>query len=628
MVVRRLWLFALLTGLAFSSLAHAPQADAQYPGGGGGGGYPGGGNNYPGAGWHPLIPPAPPSTIPTPGSDPLNNSVTFYKYDWTKLDDIDPTGVPGPGDFPMPPLFVIGSITPNATLYYTAGGDVNPTGTGYISDGWGWGPVNIELPPLHNPSSVSDGVHRKILAATVESAMVQSVTMSPSGHVELSLAKPGYGQSVGTAAGFLGMSEYAYPLSLTGPNPLTNPQLGDGTNQYVYDNIIPNTVGDQGHLFVDGTILVSGAGTDDLNWLLTPSPKVDCAFDPGLTQTSWMVNPANYKWAVSPVAGSSLQVMTSNATDWRIQETFPYYDFVFFQLPVADTGFGNHTETLTVNGSPSQVANIQTFFLGKASNYPSAYDDYENSNANVSLRFRKPNWYYYYNQPNPATVPYTPITTQWQGSYCDPNTKGHEIYIKDDAFASGATHVFSVDTNNPSSYVKYAGRLGISGIFQYIDVCAHEKGHQDAWKPQPAPDTVIYTSSTANDVNHDGIDDNWERAHHFRIDRKDTTGAYTANELGNDIANQEVIADIPAIGAILANTASWASDWAGAGPLADGTQSIGGVQWARPALAVRPGDTKLSYYFLFYPVTSGTPDTGFTVSSKGYLSGVSLIFKV
>lgn len=163
-----LFLCSLLAGLAVYGLAHAPQADAQYPGGDG---------NYPGAGWHPIKPAVPPAP-PAIGNDPLGDPNVYSSYDWTLLDDIrldgshgkymeasegglgmigggnpgsatytikglpdtpgskstikfqwvvpnNAAGQPDLTDYPMPPLFVLGSITPTVSLSYVATGSDN-----------------------------------------------------------------------------------------------------------------------------------------------------------------------------------------------------------------------------------------------------------------------------------------------------------------------------------------------------------------------------------------------------------------------------------------------------------------------------------------------------------------------
>lgn len=457
------------------------------------------------------------------------------------------------------------------------------------------------------------------IVATAGSAPAKA-SMSPTFSSDL-IGTPTGDSGVGNVS----LTTVAYPIVITTPNPMSRPDLGDGKNQFVYDNIVPGVApNDKGHLFVDGIVQVPGAVNADLAWLLVPTPKIDCTFDGAMTASTAIGLPASHTWALN---GSSLQVQTSSATDSRVATT--HNQFVFFGLPTNNDGFGNHQETLTVQttdasgntaNSTAGVANIQTFFLSTASNYPGAYTDYQNfvpTSANPSTHYWTPNWYHYYNQVYTATGPYTPITTSRSSSYCDPFSSLHPIYIKDDAFASGSMRVFTVDTSDPNSTVKYAGALAISGIFQYIAVCAHEKGHQDAWKSQPPPYTQIYTASTSNDADRDGIDDSWEANHHFGSSTNDTTGAYYGMNMGGDIADQEVIADIPALGDIFTYKKHWSCDWAGAGVLLNGARSLGGVQSGIPALAISPTAGVSDYYFLFYPVTGGSKSTGWTYASTG-----------
>jgi hypothetical protein len=605
---------------------------AQYPGGGG---YPRGGG-YPGSyGWFPL---KPDNTI---GNDPLNASPLFNLYDWTRLDIVSSgvtngqpwgpfpvkytsgqsqgsTGGVGPSsgnsssrnisgtstikyqwvppnnaagqpdwvNFPAPPLFVLGSIIPTGSLTGPAG----MIGSGSLTDGWGWS-ISMSMPCV-----VSELPHRKILPAVGSPAVF---TFSPSATLNVSTPAGGVSQAGG---GGVFLLELAYPITLTLPTPLTNPMLGDGSNPYVYDNTVPDSATAMGHLFVDGTVLALGASADDINWLLGPPSKIDCTFDGGLSGAP--PNPATHSWAAA--SSSSLWVQTSQATDGRVQATAPYSDFVFFGLPAANSGFGNHTETLTVNGTASEVAHIQTFFLSKASNYPTAFTDNQNTSATPSLRYWTPNWYHYYNLAYTSPGKYQPGNQ----NYTDYTTP-YAVHIEDQSYMTvSGLHVYAL--NPDDDFITYAGDLQLSGIWTYIFYAAHEKEHQTAFTDgtyaRNLSDLTKPWITTPGDFDH--LDNTWEDNHYFDSTSNNTTSSPPyRNE--TDAPDDEVIADIGGLGGLLGSLTAWQQDWAGAGTLANKSSCDGGLMYGTSHLAIPPGGTTPMPFFLFWPATQN-PDNSWS----------------
>jgi len=157
------------------------------------------------------------------------------------------------------------------------------------ADGFG-DPVALVLP---SPSSgISSGYRLEQRDFSLGSC---TVTDSLSAHNPAFSQSSSYPPYMKWTGGQTNVSFDPYPIVLSAPDPAGFPNLGDGNNQYVYDNIIPGSGSDQGHLFVDGTVQVPGAGTDEINWLVGPPSKVDCTFDSGLSANA--SNPALHQWA-------------------------------------------------------------------------------------------------------------------------------------------------------------------------------------------------------------------------------------------------------------------------------------------------------------------------------------------
>ena len=185
----------------------------------------------------------------------------------------------------------------------------------------------------------------------------------------------------------------AYPIVLSSPDPLGRPDLGDGKNQFVYTADTPD-----GYLYVPGAIQVTGAPPAAVNWLINNSPIVGPLDKVNLTIDSSVIpNTFTHQWAIS---GNTIYVNTPQ----DVNNPYPSYQFnhwIFKGLPSDNSGFGNHTVNLLVQGAKTQTAKIQTFFntgvKGAASNWPSSDGT--------------PNWYYYYAQV------YNPFSSAAPGTY-------------------------------------------------------------------------------------------------------------------------------------------------------------------------------------------------------------------
>ena len=284
----------------------------------------------------------------------------------------------------------------------------------------------------------------------------------------------------------------------------------------------------------------------------------------------------------------------------------PIDGFLYAGLPKNNSDFGGgrtpgyHIEKLTVNGKDSELAHIQTFFAATASNYPTAATDTTNNG------YPTPNWFYYYNQVFTATGLYQPGS----GSYTDFNASPYSIHIEDQTYGTiGGIHVYALKPG--ANTISWAGDIQLLGVWLYIMVCAHEKEHQDACTDGTyAVDTTDPNKPLKLTSDGDRLDNTWEDNHYFRSDRPNTTGAPAyGNE--TDAADDEAIADIVGLGTLLGLLDDWKQDWAGV-PSGGGYQ--GGLQFGTTHLAIKPGDTHPTPYFVFTPVTQN-PDGSYTLGT-------------
>jgi len=595
--VRRAALLCLpFAAVLAAGVTLSPHVAAQYPGG-----YPGG----PAPGWHPLKPDG------TLGNDPLNTSPFFNLYDWTRLDIVSsgvtngqawgPTsgkftsgqtqgstgGVgPGPSDstarsisgsstikfqwvpplnatgqpdgvnFPAPPLFVLGSITPSGNMYGPAG----VTGSGGLADGWGWSV------PLALPCSVVEPAHRKALAASLAASGTPAViTLSPSASITMAATMPSE-----WGGGGVYLSEYAYPITLSAPNPLTNPLLGDGTNQEVYDTGTPGKVN------VPTIITLPGASTDD---------------------TTWLVN-GNHVDVVIVPAISGQEPHTWSAFGSDIGHGPGY--FTFDGLPTVYNGsvndpnsFGNHLAVMKVDGKISQFAHFQTFFDGgnTTSNWP---------NAN-SL----PNWFYYYNQIYPFNQfnyngqsyvlqgGYDPTATYTGGAFVQnvsQENQNPDLWTYTITLGSSVPNYvnFPAFEINNSKRIGYSGNLMVKGIHEYERIVAHELAHIKLWLGVNRNDLFAYpivvdsqgnqvnitwwrNNAPAVDTDGDGIPDDIEIKYGLDPNDMDSTRYFTEvgrnfiSGSGISVGDQECLAEIAAMGEVINHRGDWMVDWSSAG---------------------------------------------------------------
>ena len=499
-------------------------------------------------------------------------------YQWVPPNNA--AGQPDLTNFPAPPLYILGRIDAACSMSGDPGQGV--TGNGSLSDGWGWGwSVSASMVPFSLPVPASDSIRRKVLPVGMGSPAV--FTMSPGGYVAAYR-----GGTEGEAQGGITIDEYVYPITLASPNPLTNPLLGDGSNQYVYETSQPN-----GQLTVPASVYVPGASTPDTTFLLPHvSLSVSPAMQTGAQPFTWMVSDAG------------LYVNTTGARP-GYTSGWPSGDFCYIGLPPDNSYFGNHVMTMKVDGTASQIANYQLFYTATASNWP-------NSDSTT------PNWYFYYNQVYPAAGPdnrqYTPGSRSFDTSDANILERSSMVNIEDDAYISYAVPVFGTDVTK-SPFLIFLGSLQTYGVHTFVAVCAHEQGHATAWMTPGIEDP-----SASRD--QEMVIDSWEDTHHMNSHSPDTTGAFgpVNPSTGHiikpdgtddmDVPDNEVLACIPSLGAVLSNYSLWNKDWADTGI----QQGVCRFLQPNPSTGVIDG-----FYWLFRPnanhLPSGNP--GVRANSKG-----------
>ena len=376
-----------------------------------------------------------------------------------------------------------------------------------------------------------------VLTPTLDHDQVYKQELSPTASYLATGVSPNdptvYPATPGQSRNWVAIRDDLYLITLSAPNPLTSPLLGDGTNQYVYSN---DPTGGP-HLTLPATIAVSGCSADDASWLL---PNVSVSYD---------LPAANMETNVTYLASAG-QIIAQTTYNFLVSGSQVTSGLVYTGLPSANNGFGNHVGTLLVQGATSEQAHVQTFFLATDSTWPIS-DSYT------------PNWYHYYNQVYPSPGGYK------SGSASEYNPGSNTIDISDDAHGSTSVRIFHL--NSSTNKVEYLGPLFLVGIHNYIKVCGHELGHQYA-----ANHYIEIESPTTShpDNDNDGLDDNWELLNGFDPNKSDTTGAYanipsTSPDFGK--GDRECVADIQGLGALLASTASgtvkslWKQDWANDG---------------------------------------------------------------
>lgn len=382
------------------------------------------------------------------------------------------------------------------------------------------GGASFNAVPGRAPSLPSDDVRRGVVAASA--GAVAQASLSPSLYEALFAQADGQG---GSAHGVAEQSENVYPLGLSSPDVFKRPDtLGDGGNQYVYDSQQPD-----GELVVPAVVTVQGGNQDNATFATS---HVDWALSPAI--------PNQVLPYVKYPYGSQVFAETP------INSTTVTTGFVFRGLPERYNDFGNRTVIMTVDGSNSEVAHTQIFFGEKDLNWP-------NTDYIVD------NWYHYYDQvytsPGEYEATSGPSYTQ---SYVDGlGFRGSEIHITDQAAGEWVVRVFGLK-DSLSPYVIFLGTIETKGVHNYIETCAHEHGHADAWVSSTSADGFIEQSTTSDG---DLVVTSYEDTHHLKSNTKDTTEAYAGLEPGDT----EVLADIPALQPMLNHIANWHDDWSDAG---------------------------------------------------------------
>lgn len=494
-------------------------------------------------------------------------------YDWLW----SPPG--GIANFPQPPLYVLQRS--DLWLQYAVNDNTNVQGLsvgGNASDSLG-DALSVAGPPFS--SSYLGGP-----LATGHKVQVASGAPSVSASVTVSMSETISGTATATSGSMwpaMAVSESMFPIVLSSPDPLTRPDLGSGTNQFLYDSTMPN-----GKLVLAGVVAVVGSTADDTNWVVN---------DPGVGQSHVSIStdlPAESKLMVNHLQWANGQVSYVYGT------SAPYPSGMgFIGLPASNSGLGNHLSTLMVDGKASQQAHIQTFFTGvdasgnTVANYPNASNNLAPDKSII------PNWYYYYSQVYKLTVAQGGYDHAGQTPSHIDLTPPYAVHIHDDAYGSYSLPVYSL--SKPilkGEFVQYLGTLSVIGIHSYIFICAHELGHQalsqqvDAsgepvvynWYPKDASGN--YTLPLTTDGDH--VVDGWEQTHHLDASKQQTTLHTYANT--NDFADDEVIADIQGLGALFTNLPQWSKDWAD-----------GGIQHGQTYFNPQPTGTQEGFYLTFTP---------------------------
>ena len=527
------------------------------------------------------------------------SGTTTYKWKW-----VPPNNAAGPPDttnFPAPTLFTL------YDMYATLGTRLwNPpynaglAASGTVSDG---PPDSWTSSVSTVPQMITDVFPRRMVlpGSAPDSGGVSSVAMALSGNLDVtgkqSVVVGGYTGTGAMCISAATVNGQADPITLSAPNPLTNPLLGDGTNQYVYDMEQPD-----GYLAVPASVSVPGAGTADTAFLL---PHVALPVTPAVPHTL----PSTLT-----ISGSSIVVSTAgHYPDPDTATSYPTASYIAKGLPTNNSDFGNHVVTLTVDGKASELANCQLFYTGSASNWPTS----DGSIPDVQ------NFYIYYHPRYPLgafTTEYDPSDYKPGGFAYTDFYSPYKIHIEKGT-GGGALEVklFDVsptaDTTLHRKLVRWIGTLRIQGIHRYVWIAAHERGHQNIFNMggiytpavfDPAANKYVWPLGGASSDN-DHVIDAWELQHHLRADgsasSSDTTGAYTGiGEPGDD----EVLADVQALQPLMDNKDLWKLDWANFG-----VQYTGGskLYWVAKPIA-----TPAVFYWKFTPIATGNPASGSNIT--------------
>jgi hypothetical protein len=420
------------------------------------------------------------------------------------------------------------------------------------------------------PSTVNWTYQYKIVPAT--HANVASVTITPT--MSATIASTAGSKSSGEIDA--GLSTWATPILLTAPWTMGRPDLGDGSNQFVYGY---DYSGDQSDSSVDLPAMIGLTGS------FTPGETFAMAHC-GIAYDL----PAESKRQPSQMVAESGAIGFTTGTP----KGGSFSGLIYTGLPVQNSGFGNHVATLMVDGKASEQAHFQTFYQASLSTWPGT--------DKVT-----PNWYHYYSQVYPASGPYSAVSSA--DTQCL-EVDGKRVALVEIGAQADQLRVFGL---NPqvSPNVIWLGTLYLHGILGYIDVCAHEAGHRKAWL---TPGIMDFLPDPSGHGTYADLLPSWKATHHFATKDPesgapvyDTTGAY-GGMAPPDTGDDECIADIQALRPVLSNMGKWQDDWADTG-----------LQYQSPYFYYPPGmvgSEALSSpdFFLGY-----TPNTslGNTVAPKG-----------
>lgn len=515
------------------------------------------------------------------------------RYKWKWVPPNDASGQPDTANFPVPPLFVLADVTLQAATRVPSGNiPYGLTASGNLADGL---PDNWSDTLTAFPQQIGSAVPRRAVlptAADPSLTSVYTVSLSPSGLLDVTGQRTvvqGY-----TASGATGVSAYeitapAFPITLAAPDPFGRPDLGDGKNQFVYDAHEPD-----GILVVPASANVVGASSDDMAWVKS---HITLPLTPAV---------AHIQPYTLTISGSSVVVSTpGHYPDPDTATSYPAASYIAKGLPANNSDFGNHVVTLTVDGTASELANCQLFYVGSASNWPT---------SDGSITDVKNFYHYYYPQyPKGAfTAGYDPSGYKSQflafTNFYNPFT----IYIEEGT-GGGDLEVPIFDINPVAdadlhrNLVRQVGTLRIKGIHRYIWIAAHEWGHQKIFQKGG-----IYTTAVEDAADHhtwpttspdnDHVLDDWENTHHLRSDTSDTTHAYGGQEFEPEPSDDEVLADIQALPELLKNKDLWMLDWADFGVQYGGGSKL---YWVAKPIA-----TPAVFYWRFTPKVAGNPAGG------------------
>lgn len=259
-----------------------------------------------------------------------------------------------------------------------------------------------------------------------------------------------------------------------------------------------------------------------------------------------------------------------------------------------------------------------------------------------------PNWYHYYTQVYPMVGTQTDFWpsmsyTGQAGNSVDgykisnPNsaTPVYNIHLGTDMTEGGAVSkittfpVFALDTtipndpNNPAAYVQHVGDITLQrGIMSYLYIASHEYGHQLAFSTPGVsnedangvvqqtqyPTYHNLTTVPPSDKEFDNLSMKWKELHHLNPNSSDTTGAYPNDspwQVGVDKPDNELVADITALGLMFQYKQIWMQDWADTGVqyYQSFTDNSGNTRIGLPAL-VPISMTDMDLFFTYTPVNS------------------------